>query len=242
MSRHTRFVPEKDLTLAEAILDRYNARLHCSACNKKWTSDGTTFRRDCGGRRGALFYRKFRCKGKDIGCNANHPVSEFMAIALKDLGPAIIADMRLELNLPEPSTQSLPITKPCHGKDKPFKSTPIVQVPQTPEQSKKRPAINSPTGLTPDSKRQTKMKTVTSMPTTTLSVAELQLQLFLAQEKLAIMETELKSKQKTIDYLISIRSMPRRQSLRLIDRPSTSRFPSSESDQISPSTSIHDPG
>ena len=203
MAHYTKFVPEKDLFLAEAILDRYNTRLHCPACNKKWTTDGTTFRRDSGGRRGSLFYRKFPCKGKDIGCNANHPVSEFMSIALKDLGPATIASMRVELNLPDEPTLPPPVRKPYQGLDKSFNSTPIVQVPRTPEQSRKRHMANSPTRQTPDSKR----RNMSAQKSASSEVNQLQIQLFMAQERLSILEAELRSKQKIIDRLMAMQGI-----------------------------------
>jgi len=207
MSNYTKFVPEKDLLLAETILDRYNTKLHCSACHKKWTNDGTTFRRDSGGRRGSLFYRKFRCKGKDLGCNANHPVAEFMAIALKDLGPAIIADLRSELNIPDGPQPLLPIRK-FHPRTQ--ESPSVLQVPSTPESSKKRSNINSPTGFTPDSKRQThNVRTSINVrsPTVIASLGELQIQLFIAEEKVRLLEVEVKSKQKIIDRLIKLQSI-----------------------------------
>jgi len=71
-----------------------------------------------------------------------------MDIALKDLGPATIASMRVELNLPDEPALPPPVRKSYQGPDKSFNSTPIVQVPGTPRQSRKRPTVNSPTGLT----------------------------------------------------------------------------------------------
>jgi hypothetical protein len=201
-------VPERDLLLAEEILDRFNHRLHCPSCNIKYTEDLTVFRRDQAGRRGSLFYRKYRCKGKgnrvsNTQCHASYGVKQFIKIATDDLGPTKIASLRVELDLPLYPPSPLPIRAP--HKRRQASISPTVQVPRTPEKEKnKHSIVYFVTGYSPAYKR-VNCQNVSSYPDMdTTSDSDLVHRLELTEKRLQFFEEESKKKQKTIDELLSI--------------------------------------
>jgi hypothetical protein len=158
-----RCVPERDLHLAEVILDRYNHKLECSSCLTTHTQDGTAFIRDYAGKKGDRYYRKYRCKGKSRGvCQANIGVQEFIALARRTLGAQTIDDLRRELGIPwRPPSPRRPRRR-SHQPSVPSTRSPAssVQIPPTPSSSiqtpvriSKRPRSITKTGETPDRKR-----------------------------------------------------------------------------------------
>jgi hypothetical protein len=205
-------VQERDLIVAEAILNRYNKDLHCPQCQTKYTSDMTTFTRDQAGRKGDMFYRKYRCKGKQKQrCNANLSVQELIRVAMKDLGPATVAGLRAELGIPE--TPKSP--KPPRRR---FQVVPLSVIPpqpptpvavlQTPVGKRRRDSTIH-THLTPEAKRVNSMQSpslshstvipetqegiVESPPTAGQSstLARLQSELRHAHERIATLEKQL---------------------------------------------------
>lgn len=208
-------VQERDLKLAEVILDRYNSRLHCPKCQSKYTPDKTTFTRDQAGRKGEHFYRKYRCKGKQKqACNANLGVQELIHIARKDLGEATIASLRVELAIP---VTTPPAKHRRHG----FQINPLRIVPI--QNATPLPLLNTPvskrqrdstvhTNLTPEAKRiNTTQSPIASYSTIipetqelisdtpestdkSQVIAKLQAELRDALQKIAVLENQLSDK------------------------------------------------
>ena len=199
-------IPEPDLLLAEAILDKYNSRLHCPQCNTKYSQDGTVFRRDQGGKRGKLYYRKYRCKGKghtstgNSFCSANIGVKEFIQVAEQDLGSAIIAQLRVTLNIPVLSPAAAP-PRARRYRRQITNDTPV-QLPLTPP--RKRTADGFTTGYSPTSKRTDQRNSPVEYRQNDSNVDELLSRLKFAESQVQSYKQQAEEKQNKLDDLIRI--------------------------------------
>ena len=65
MSESTKIIPNKLSKLTYYLFDNYNDQLECETCRHCWSKDGTAFSKDQAGTKDGMYYRYFRCKGKE---------------------------------------------------------------------------------------------------------------------------------------------------------------------------------
>jgi hypothetical protein len=116
----------------------------------KYHANGLTFSRDQGAKKGDLYYRRYRCKGKQSKqCDAQLGVDAFIQHATSCIGKVAVAAARIICNIPDGPRAPPPPRKPKGRRHNFSQSTSISNTSSGPSPSDFNPSIRPTTPLHP---------------------------------------------------------------------------------------------